>query len=274
MTRQVCQITNDVVVGPRHSLAILAGPCLLESTARALEIGTGVRDLCHEIDLQYIFKASFDKANRSSIHSERGPGLEAGLSQLREIRDALGVPVTTDIHAPEQAEAVANVVDLIQIPAFLCRQTDLLVAAARTGKPVHVKKGQFLSPAEMTHVVTKLEEAGADNIMLCERGTFFGYHRLVNDFLGMGDLLELGPPICFDATHSTQLPGASSTSGGRPERSALLARAAVAAGVDAIFMECHPDPKSAPSDASNMLPLREIADVLSTCARIRAVMTE
>lgn len=257
------------MVGHSSPLTIIAGPCLLESVDLGVEVGRFVEALCREHGFSYVFKASFDKANRSSIHSERGPGLERGMKQLREIRSTIDCPVTTDIHDASQAESVAEVVDIIQIPAFLCRQTDLLIAAAKTGKAINVKKGQFLSPAEMKHVVHKLEEGGASEIMICERGTFFGYHRLVNDFIGLGDLMEIGPPVCFDATHSTQLPGASNTSGGRPERAALLSRAAVAAGVDALFLECHPDPRSAPSDASNMLRLDELPPLFQTLAAIR-----
>jgi len=232
-------------------LLVIAGPCALERDETNLAIGETVRDACRALGLPYVFKASFDKANRSSVRSPRGPGLAEGLARLAELRDRLGVPVTTDIHEPGHAAPAADAVDLLQIPAFLCRQTDLLLAAAETGRPVNAKKGQFLSPAEMRHVLAKLAEGGCRRTMLTERGTFFGYHRLVNDFLGLGDLMELGAPVCFDVTHSTQLPGAEATAtGGRPERGPLLARAAVAAGVAAIFLECHPDPPRATSDAS------------------------
>jgi 2-dehydro-3-deoxyphosphooctonate aldolase (KDO 8-P synthase) len=184
----------------------------------------------------------------------------------------LGVAVTTDIHEPHQAERAAQAVDLLQIPAFLARQTDLLSAAARTGLPVNVKKGQFMAPSEMRGALSKLRESGCTRTMVTERGTFFGYHRLVNDFTGVGDLIDLGVPVCFDATHSTQLPGEGATSGGRPERAALLARAAVAAGVDAIFLECHPDPASALSDASTVQPLERIAPLLAELAAVRAAL--
>ncbi|MBK7404443.1 MAG: 3-deoxy-8-phosphooctulonate synthase [Phycisphaerales bacterium] len=255
---------GGVEVGRPGTLAIIAGPCVLESMDLALRVGETVRDTCLELGLPYIFKASFDKANRTSFGSARGPGLEAGLEALGAVGERLGVPTTTDVHHPEQCEPAARVVDLLQIPAFLCRQTDLLLAAgeaaARHGRGVNVKKGQFLSPREMRGPVNKLAEAGCQNVMLTERGTFFGYHRLVNDFLGLGDLMELEvedgpPPVCFDATHSTQLPGAGEQTAGRPDRAPLLARAAVASGVAAIFMECHPDPPSALSDGATQLPL-------------------
>ena len=255
---------------PRERLLVIGGPCVLESDETNRRIGETLRDACGELGLPYVFKASYDKANRSSIRSARGPGLAAGLDRLRRMRDLLGVPVTTDIHEPEQAAQAAQAVDLLQVPAFLCRQTDLLVAAAATGRAVNVKKGQFMAPDEMRNVVTKLEEGGARQIMLTERGTFFGYHRLVNDFIGIGDLMDLGRPVCFDATHSTQLPGGDKTStAGRPERSPLLARAAIAAGVQALFIECHPEPTKALSDASTMQPLETVPSLLRSLVAIR-----
>lgn len=275
MTR-TCRV-GDIEIGSDRPLTIIAGPCVLESVELALEVGRTVGAVCRELGLSFIFKASFDKANRTSIGSARGPGLEAGLAQLAEVRDALGVPVTTDVHAPEQCGQVAAVVDLLQIPAFLCRQTDLLLAAgqaaAKHGRGVNVKKGQFLSPEEMRGPVNKLAEAGCANTMLTERGTFFGYHRLVNDFLGLGDLLELdvsggSPPVCFDATHSTQLPGSGSQTGGRPERAPLLARAATAAGVQALFIECHPDPANAASDGATQQRLDAVPGLLRHIAAI------
>jgi 2-dehydro-3-deoxyphosphooctonate aldolase (KDO 8-P synthase) len=264
-------------------LTIIAGPCLLEDEASALAIGTAVRDACARVGFSYVFKGSFDKANRSSVRSARGPGLEKGLAILRHVGATLGVPVTTDVHEPDQAEPVARVVDLLQIPAFLCRQTDLVQAcgeaAKRHGRGVNVKKGQFLAPHEMAQPVRKLAESGCENVLVTERGTTFGYGRLVNDFLGMGDLLALevskfsslgAPPVCFDATHSTQLPGAGETTGGRPDRAPLLARAAVAVGVHAVFLECHPEPAKAPSDASTMLKLETIPGLLQDLARLAA----
>jgi len=263
--------------GPHQPLLVIAGPCVLEDEATNEKIGGVLAEACGRLGLSYVFKASFDKANRSSIHSPRGPGLERGLVELARLGRLLGTPVLTDIHEPEQAGPAAEVAACLQIPAFLCRQTDLLVAAGRTGRAVNVKKGQFMAPAEMGHVVAKLREAGCAEVMLTERGTFFGYHRLVNDFIGLGDLMELepesGPAICFDVTHSTQLPGAAGTgTAGRPERAGLLARAAVAAGVDALFLECHPDPPRAFSDAATALPLTVAVELLEAAAAIRRVV--
>ena len=262
---------GSLAAGDGQPLVVIGGPCVLESPATNAQIGATLRDVCAQLGLGFVYKASFDKANRSSLHSPRGPGMQAGLDELSRLRKELGVPITTDVHEPEQVERVAEVVDLLQVPAFLCRQTDLLDACASTGKPVNVKKGQFMSPGEMQHVVTKLTESGARHIMLTERGTFFGYHRLVNDFIGLGDLLELGHPVCFDVTHSTQLPGGGElTSGGRPERAGLLARAAVAAGVHAVFIEAHPHPDRALSDAATCQPLDAMEAILRPLVRIRA----
>ena len=260
---RLCRVGQDVVIGPERPLCVIAGPCVLESIDLCVRIGETVVAACRELGFAYVFKASYDKANRSSVRSARGPGLETGLAQLMRVRERLAVPVTTDVHDPQQAQAAAGAgIDLLQIPAFLCRQTDLLVAAGSTGKPVNVKKGQFLAPSEMRHVVAKLREAGCADMMLTERGTFFGYHRLVNDFIGLGDLMEIGPPVCFDVSHSTQLPGATETTGGRPERAPLLARAAIAAGVHAAFIECHPEPAKGLSDASNMMRLDDVPPLL------------
>jgi 2-dehydro-3-deoxyphosphooctonate aldolase (KDO 8-P synthase) len=252
-------------------LVLIGGPCVLEKPAINALIGRELRDACGSLGIAYVFKASFDKANRSSIDSPRGPGLSRGLAELARLRDELGVPITTDVHEPAQAAAAARVADLLQVPAFLCRQTDLLLACAATGRAVNVKKGQFMAPQEMDHAVAKLRQGGARNILLTERGTFFGYHRLVNDFIGFGDLMELGCPVCFDVTHSTQLPGAGpSMSGGRPERAALLARAAVAAGAHAVFIECHPRPAEATSDAATSQPLDHMEPLLRSLAALHA----
>jgi len=257
-------------MGPGAPLVLIAGPCVIESKDLCFEVAATLKDLTAKLDIGFVFKASFDKANRSSIHSRSGPGLEQGLAELVRIRHQFDLPVLTDVHSPEQAEQVGDAVDALQIPAFLCRQTDLLLACAKTSKPVNVKKGQFMSPAEMVHVVNKLKEGGGKNIMLTERGTFFGYHRLVNDFLGLGDLMDIGPPVCFDVTHSTQLPGGDrETSGGRPDRARLLARAAVASGVHALFIETHPEPEAAFSDASTVQPLHDMRELLEEIVAIR-----
>ncbi len=276
-----------VEVGRDRGLVVIAGPCVLESAELCLEVAEVVNAACGALGLGYIFKGSFDKANRTSGGSPRGPGVERGLAMLAQVRAQVGAPVTTDIHEPAQVNEAAAQVDLLQIPAFLCRQTDLLEAASRAagkhGCGVNIKKGQFLSPREMVGPIRKCECAGCANLMVTERGTFFGYHRLVNDFIGVGDLMELGideesgrewsaPPVCFDATHSAQLPGASSVTGGRRDRVALLARAATAAGVDAVFLECHPTPERAQSDASTMLALKDVPDVLEQLASIAAVV--
>jgi 2-dehydro-3-deoxyphosphooctonate aldolase (KDO 8-P synthase) len=268
----VCTI-GPMTAGSGRPLVLIAGPCVLESTKTNDMIARSLREICAELDLSFIFKASFDKANRSSVRSARGPGADRGLDELSRLKSEHGVPVTTDVHEPAQAERAASVADLLQVPAFLCRQTDLLVACAQSGAAVNVKKGQFVSPAEMKHVITKLTESGCEQIMLTERGTFFGYHRLVNDFIGLGDMMELGRPVCFDVTHSTQLPGAGENStAGRPDRAALLARAAVAAGVHAIFIETHPEPAKALSDASTMQPLDAMPALLAELCAIRAAL--
>ena len=260
--------------GTYGPLLIIAGPCILESDAINMRIGETMRDACAKHGLSFVFKASFDKANRSSVKSARGPGLERGCDMLAKLKSALGVPVTTDIHEPQQAARAAQAVDILQIPAFLARQTDLLAAAAATGRAVNVKKGQFMAPAEMVGAIGKLRESGAKQIMLTERGTFFGYHRLVNDFAGVGDMMQMGVPVCFDATHSTQKPGEGETSGGNPHHAPLLARAAVAAGVDAIFLECHPDPAASLSDRSTIQLLDRMPALLGQLAEIRRVVVQ
>lgn len=277
---------GPVNISQEQALCIIAGPCILESLDMGLEIGRTIRDACAKAGLSYIFKASFDKANRSSIASDRGPGLEQGLDWIAQIGEQLDVPVTTDLHEPAQATAVAKAVAMLQIPAFLCRQTDLLAAAGQAAREhnraVNIKKGQFLSPREMAGPVRKLHESGCDNLLLTERGTFFGYHRLVNDFIGLGDLMDLDltafdggepPPVCFDVTHSTQLPGSGEQTGGRPDRAPLLAKAATAAGVHALFIECHPDPVNAMSDAGTVLPLGSMPSLLSELAAIRSALS-
>lgn len=242
------------------SLAIIAGPCSLESPELGLRIAKYMKRLCDERGLLYIFKASFDKANRTSVHAWRGPGLEKGLAQLAEIKSMAGVPVITDIHESYQAEPAGEVVDIIQIPAFLCRQTDLLVAAAKTGKIINIKKAQFLAPEDMIYAAAKCREAGNDNVMLCERGSIMGYHRLVVDMAGIATMREFGYPVVFDATHSVQRPGGLGGASGGDYRLALpLARAAAGVGIDAVFAETHPNPKEALSDGPNMIPLDQMS---------------
>ena len=269
------RILEDFFAHPHRRLLLIGGPCVLESDDINRRIGQTLRDACARLGIDFCFKASFDKANRSSGKSHRGPGMQEGLDRLAKLREELACPVTSDVHEPEQCLPASKVLDMLQVPAFLCRQTDLLMAAAETGRPVNVKKGQFMSPREMQNVVRKLSEGGCRHIMATERGTTFGYNRLVNDFIGIGDMMELGHPVCFDVTHSTQLPGAEGErTGGRPERAPMLARAAVAAGVHAIFLECHPTPSSALSDASTMQPLDAVPAMLATLVAIRKAMVE
>ncbi|MEE3002185.1 MAG: 3-deoxy-8-phosphooctulonate synthase [Planctomycetota bacterium] len=264
---------GNIKIGPEMPLGIIAGPCVLEDMDTNRKIAGMLQETCSELGLALVFKASFDKANRTSMRSNRGPGIEKGLELLSTLKTEFDLPVTTDVHLPSQASMAAEVAELLQVPAFLCRQTDLLQACAETGRPVNVKKGQFLSPSEMSHPLEKLSSCGCQEAMLTERGTFFGYHRLVNDFIGLGDMMELGVPVCFDATHSTQLPGAGAdVTAGRPDRAGLLARASVAAGVHALFLECHPDPASAQSDGSTMQTLEAAGQLLREVAAIRHVM--
>jgi len=244
-------------------LAVVAGPCVLEDRDLALSIAERVSGICERLKMPYVFKASFDKANRTSIHSFRGPGLEKGLQWLADIRNSIGCPVLTDIHLPGQAKIAAEVVDILQIPAFLCRQTDLVVSAAATGKVVNIKKGQFLAPADMGQAVSKCLEAGNDKVILCERGSSFGYGQLVVDMRSLFIMRSLGYPVMFDATHSVQMPGVQGTSSGGDRRFVpVLARAAAAAGIDALFLETHPDPDSAKSDGPNMVALDSLETLL------------
>ena len=238
------------------SLAVIAGPCSLESPELGLRVAKYMKRLCDERGLLYIFKASFDKANRTSVHAWRGPGLEKGLEQLAEIKSMAGVPILTDIHESSQAAPAGEVADVIQIPAFLCRQTDLLVAAAKTGRIINVKKAQFLAPEDMQYIAAKCREAGNDNVIFCERGTFMGYHQLVVDMTSLVKMREIGYPVMFDATHSAQKPGGlGGMSGGDFRLAFPLARAAAGVGIDAVFAETHPNPKEALSDGPNMIPL-------------------
>jgi 2-dehydro-3-deoxyphosphooctonate aldolase (KDO 8-P synthase) len=248
---------------------VIAGPCVLESRELALEVASSLSELARELDLTIVFKSSYDKANRTSIASFRGPGLTVGLSWLAEIKERTGLPVITDIHSPEQAGEVAEVADILQIPAFLCRQTDLLAAAARTGRIVNVKKGQFLAPWDMANVASKLREAGNSRVWLTERGSTFGYNNLVVDFRSIPIMRGLDCPVVFDATHSVQLPGGKgSSSGGSREHVPVLARAAVAAGCDGLFLEVHPNPDQALCDGPNSWPLDKLPELLTECLAI------
>jgi 2-dehydro-3-deoxyphosphooctonate aldolase (KDO 8-P synthase) len=244
-------------------LALVAGPCQMESRAHALETAAALKEIAGRIGIGLVYKTSFDKANRTSAGSARGVGLKAALPVFADIRDKLGLPVLTDVHEPDQCATVAEVVDVLQIPAFLCRQTDLLVAAAATGRAVNVKKGQFLAPWGMANVVAKLTGAGNANVLVTERGASFGYNTLVSDMRALPIMARMGAPVIFDATHSVQQPGGQGTSsGGEREFVPVLARAAVAVGVAGIFIETHPDPDHAPSDGPNMLPLKEMEPLL------------
>ena len=250
-------------------LLLIAGPCVIESEENVMMIAGEMKKISERLDLDYYFKASFDKANRTSISSYRGPGIKEGLRILAKVKDTYGLRIATDIHEPWQAEEVAKVCDIIQIPAFLCRQTDLLVAAAKTGKLINVKKAQFLAPWDMRNVVGKLEESGNKNIMLCERGTTFGYNTLVVDMSGIGEMKKLGYPVVFDATHSVQKPGGKgNATGGNREYVEPLAKAAVAAGADALFFEVHPDPDHALSDGPNMVKLDEFEEMLKRIIKV------
>jgi 2-dehydro-3-deoxyphosphooctonate aldolase (KDO 8-P synthase) len=255
---------GNLTLGNDRPVALIAGPCALESRAHALEMSHALVEMTAKLGLGLIYKTSFDKANRTSIDGARGLGLEASLPILAEIRDTYGCAVLTDVHAPEQCALVAEAVDVLQIPAFLCRQTDLLVAAAKTGRAINIKKGQFLAPWDMKNVARKVSAAGNDNILLCERGVSFGYNTLVNDMRALPILAETGYPVVFDATHSVQQPGGrGDATGGERRFVPALARAACAIGVAAVFMETHQDPDNAPSDGPNMVRLRDLPGILA-----------
>ena len=256
---------GEVILGNDLPLALIAGPCLLESRSHALEMASALAETTAKLGIGLIYKTSFDKANRTSGESPRGVGLDKGLPILAEVRETVGCPVLTDVHSADQCAVVAEAVDVLQIPAFLCRQTDLLVAAAKTGRVIHIKKGQFLAPWEMKNVAAKVKAAGNDKVLLCERGASFGYNTLVSDMRSLPVLAETGYPVVFDATHSVQQPGGQgTTSGGERKYAPVLARAAVAVGVAAVFMETHEDPDRAPSDGPNMIPLADMPALIST----------
>jgi 2-dehydro-3-deoxyphosphooctonate aldolase (KDO 8-P synthase) len=256
---------GNFTVGNDRPLALIAGPCAIESRSHALEMGHGLTEMARKLGIGLIYKSSFDKANRTSIRSNRGVGMEEGLAILAEVRETYSCPVLTDVHSAEQCAPTAEAVDVLQIPAFLCRQTDLLVAAARTGKPLNIKKGQFLAPWDMKNVVQKCMESGNRDVMVCERGASFGYNTLVSDMRSLPILAETGQPVVFDATHSVQQPGGQGTaSGGERRFVPVLARAAVSVGVAAVFMETHEDPDRAPSDGPNMVPFKELPALVQT----------
>lgn len=260
---------GDVKIGGNNPLALIAGPCVIESREHCLKLAESITGICRKAGIPFVFKASFDKANRSSASSYRGPGLEAGLAILAEVKREVGVPVLTDLHGEEQVEVVAAAVDIIQIPAFLCRQTDLLVRAAKAGKPVNVKKGQFVAPWDMKNVCDKVVSAGNDQLLLTERGCSFGYNNLVSDMRSLAVMRGFGFPVIFDATHSVQLPGGlGSVSGGQRQFVMPLARAAAATGIDALFVETHEDPDKGLSDGPNMLPLDQLESLIIQVRRM------
>jgi 2-dehydro-3-deoxyphosphooctonate aldolase (KDO 8-P synthase) len=266
---------NAIKVGSGNPFLLVAGPCVLESEDLARTVALELKEIARRLGISFVFKSSFDKANRTSLDSYRGPGMQEGLKILGNIRQDFKVPVISDVHESYQAEEAGAVLDVLQIPAFLCRQTDLLVAAARTGKAINLKKGQFLSPWDMTNAVNKIRSAGNNNLMLCERGFALGYNNLVVDMRSLPVMRSHGCPVIFDATHSVQLPGgAGSSSGGQREFIPVLARAAVAAGIDGMFMEVHPEPEKALCDGPNHLPLDQVEPLLKTLLRIHSIVTE
>jgi 2-dehydro-3-deoxyphosphooctonate aldolase (KDO 8-P synthase) len=263
---------TTIRIGRNQPLAIIAGPCVIESQDHVLFVAEAVAKMTADLQIPFIFKSSFDKANRTSAKGFRGLGMDEGLRALAEVKAAIGCPVISDVHSPEQAAAAAEVLDVLQIPAFLCRQTDLLEAAGATGKPVMIKKGQFLHPLDMQFAAEKVQRAGSSSVLLCERGVSFGYRELVVDFRSLSEMASLGCPVVFDATHSVQsIGGAAGKSGGRREFVPLLARAAVAVGVDAVFLETHPDPENAPSDGPNMIPLAQLRPLLEDLRQLSSI---
>jgi 2-dehydro-3-deoxyphosphooctonate aldolase (KDO 8-P synthase) len=273
MTAQRTVRVGDVTFANDAPIAVFAGPCQMESRAHALEMAAALKEIAARLGLGFVFKASFDKANRTSLQGKRGLGLDAALAVFAEIRETLGLPVVTDVHEPGQCAVVAETVDVLQIPAFLCRQTDLLVAAAKTGRVVKIKKGQFLAPWDMRNVVAKVIESGNENVLVTERGASFGYNTLVTDMRGLPIMAETGCPVIFDATHSVQQPGGQGTSSGGDRRFVpVLARAAVAVGVAGLFIETHEDPDNAPSDGPNMVPLKDFEGLLRDLMEVDALV--
>ena len=263
------RIGNKFDIGGTERFTLIAGPCVIESEELVMEVAGKLKEITDRLGINFVFKSSFDKANRSSIHGYRGPGIEEGLRILKKVKDTYNVPVVTDVHEAWQCAKVAEVVDIIQIPAFLCRQTDLLIAAAETGLPVNVKKGQFLAPWDMKNVVTKMEESGNPNVMLCERGSTFGYNNMVVDMRSFLEMRQFGYPVVFDVTHAVQKPGGNGDStGGNREYVYPLMRAGLAIGVDAVFAEVHPNPDCAKSDGPNMLRLDDMEEILTNILKI------
>ncbi|MBN1795942.1 MAG: 3-deoxy-8-phosphooctulonate synthase [Sedimentisphaerales bacterium] len=268
-------VNKLVRIGLKEDLFVIAGPCVIEDEQACRDIAAKLVEITDSVGVGLVFKASFDKANRSSIKSYRGPGLEKGLKVLSKIRSEFSIPVLTDVHEANQVKSVADVVDCLQVPAFLCRQTDLLCACGQTGKPVNVKKGQFMSPEEMGFAVQKIRDCGNEKVLLTERGTFFGYNRLVNDMGGISIMKGLDCPVVFDATHSTQMPGGLGTqSGGQREVSPILARAAVAAGANGLFLEVHTEPEKAKSDSACIMPIEWAEDTLKICKEIFEIVRQ
>jgi 2-dehydro-3-deoxyphosphooctonate aldolase (KDO 8-P synthase) len=268
-------LVQSLAISNTNPFVLIAGPCVLESRDHAMMMAENLTTLCNALGISLIYKTSFDKANRTSIAGVRGLGLEASIKIFEEIRNTFNVPITTDVHSPEQCALMANVVDVIQIPAFLCRQTDLLEAAAKTGKVINIKKGQFLAPWDMQNVVNKMESFGNSSVMLCERGASFGYNTLVSDMRSLSIMAQTGYPVIFDATHSVQQPGGQGAStGGKREFAPILARAAVAVGVAGVFLETHQDPDNAPSDGPNMIRLSDMKKVLSELKAFDSVAKE
>ena len=269
----VVAINSDIAIGPGQPLTLIGGPCVIETPEIVRETVSSLKEITSRLGIPFIFKASFDKANRTSLSSYRGPGLRAGLELLRQIKEEFQVPIISDIHEASQATIAADYLDIIQIPAFLCRQTDLLIAAAQTGKAISIKKGQFLAPWDMANAVNKVRESGNSKIMLTERGVMHGYNNLVVDFRALPIMHDLDCPVIFDATHSVQLPGgAGGSSAGQRQFIAPLTRAAVATGIDALFMEIHPDPDKALCDGPNSMPLAEVESLLKSLLAIREVL--
>ncbi len=264
---------DDINIGTGHPLLIISGPCVIENYDITYKIAAFLKDLTNRLGVNFIFKASFDKANRTSIDAFRGPGIDAGLEMLARIKSEVGVKVLSDVHRISDIAQAAEVLDIIQVPAFLCRQTDFILEISRTGRPLNIKKGQFLAPMDMTNVVDKVKSTGNTNILLTERGAMFGYNNLVVDFRGIGIMQQTGCPVIFDATHSVQLPGgAGNSSGGQREFAPVLAKAAVATGVDGVFMEVHPDPDNALCDGPNSLRLDSLEALFTQLVRIREIV--